>query len=290
VRPHEGPIARDMRGFLYRYRVLILLLLLAMVGMHSLSLHLAGKPSPGPVGKIILDIWAPIIKVTSYPLSKISKFFSSYLFLVNVKERNQVLERENSALKAELARVRESELEGIRCREMLGFSQLIPKQLAAARVISRSLFSEFRTVDVDKGTYHGVQEGMVAMAPSGLVGYISSSSTLTSKVRLITDVKSAVDAVIQRTRANAIVKGYNSNLCVLKYLDNPLDVIQGDMVVSSGMGGVFPKGILVGTVSEVKKSPEGVLVEIFLKPSVDMEKLEELWIVPKMYETEGNKK
>jgi rod shape-determining protein MreC len=148
-------------------------------------------------------------------------------------------------------------------------------------------------VTVNKGETNGVKKGMAVISPEGVVGQILKTAPYHSTVLLITDYNSALDSIIQRTRAKAIVEGIGENLCQLKYLLRSEDVMIGDVVVTSGLGGNFPKGLMVGEIRKVDKKEHGIFQHAELVPSVDLTKLEEVLIIaespPPQQEEKGKK-
>jgi len=118
------------------------------------------------------------------------------------------------------------------------------------------------------------------IAPEGVVGQILKTAPYHSTVLLITDYNSAIDTIVQRTRAKAIVEGRGENRCQLKYLLRTEDVIVGDVVVTSGLGGNLPKGLMVGEIRKVDKREHGIFQYAELVPSVDLTKLEEVLVIP----------
>jgi rod shape-determining protein MreC len=121
---------------------------------------------------------------------------------------------------------------------------------------------------------------MVVIAPEGVVGQILKTAPYHSTVLLITDYSSAIDAIVQRTRAKAIVEGRGENRCQLKYLLRSEDVSVGDVAITSGLGGNFPKGLMVGEIRKVEKMEHGIFQYAELVPSVDLTKLEEVLVIP----------
>ena len=124
-----------------------------------------------------------------------------------------------------------------------------------------------------------MQKGMAVISPEGVVGQILKTAPHYATVLLITDYNSAIDAIVQRTRAKAIVEGKEENRCQLKYLLRTEDVAVGDIVITSGLGGIFPKGLTVGEIRKVEKKGHGVFQYAELVPSVDLTKLEEVLIL-----------
>jgi rod shape-determining protein MreC len=154
-------------------------------------------------------------------------------------------------------------------------------QTIAARVIGRERSSIFKTILLDKGSSNGLKVGLPVVAVGGVVGRIIDVSWNVSKVLLFIDYNSNIDALVQNARAQGILQGSGSKGCVLKYVQRLENVNVGDAVVSSGLAGVFPKGLLLGTVISVDKEETSLFQKISVAPSVDVSKLEEVLVIVK---------
>ncbi|OQY59957.1 MAG: hypothetical protein B6245_03935 [Desulfobacteraceae bacterium 4572_88] len=124
-----------------------------------------------------------------------------------------------------------------------------------------------------------LKKSVPVVIPEGVVGLVTDISTHYSKVLLLVDQNSAVDALVQRTRARGIIKGGTAGRCLFKYVLRKHDIVESDIVVSSGLDGVFPKGLRVGTVSNVTRRNSGIFQEVTVIPYVDFEKLEEVLVI-----------
>jgi rod shape-determining protein MreC len=145
-------------------------------------------------------------------------------------------------------------------------------------VVGRSLTPEFRTLIIDAGTADGVGPGMAVVTAEGLVGFVAVAVPHAAKVVLITDASARVDAIIQRTRGQTMVFGRGKSQCTLEYLTDA-DVVNGDRIITSGIGGVFPKGITVGVVSSINRGQTSAPQGIWLLPVVDLDAVEEVAIL-----------
>jgi rod shape-determining protein MreC len=134
-------------------------------------------------------------------------------------------------------------------------------------------------VTIDKGEKQGLRKGMAVISPEGVVGQILKTSPDYATVLLITDYNSGIDAIVQRTRAKGIVEGKEGNRCQLKYLLRTEDVEPGDVVITSGLDGKFPKGLMVGEIQEIDKRHFGVFQYAELVPKVDLARLEEVFVI-----------
>ena len=203
---------------------------------------------------------------------------NDYLYLVNVSKENRGLLNKNAKLRAELGSVTELKLENERLRKLLEFKQDTQMELLAARVIGNDLLPEHNTLTINRGTKHGVKSHMAAITVGGVVGYVIRPQYLTSQVLLLTDRYASIDAIVQRTRARGIVEGLNKESCQLNYIKNQF-VHQGDLVVTSGLQDIFPKGFPIAIVEKIKKTLMHVSSEILLKPVVNPLNLEEIFII-----------
>jgi rod shape-determining protein MreC len=192
---------------------------------------------------------------------------------VTFRKRIAELENENHQMK-------EMVLANERMTRLLQFRERMATPMIAAEIIGQDPSSWFKSVTIDKGESHGVQKGMAVISPDGVIGQILKTAPHYSTVLLITDYSSAINAIVQRTRARAIVEGKGENRCQLKYLLRTEDVSPGDVVVTAGSGGNFPKGLMVGEIQKVEKKGLGVFQHAELIPSVDLTKLEEVFVIP----------
>jgi rod shape-determining protein MreC len=151
--------------------------------------------------------------------------------------------------------------------------------MVGAEVIGQDPSSWFKSVTIDRGERDGVKKGMAVISPAGVIGQVLKTAPHYASVLLITDYNSAVDSVVQRTRAKAIVEGKGENRCQLKYLLRAEEAAVGDIVVTSGLGGNFPKGLMVGEINKVDKKGHGVFQYAELVPSVDLTQLEEVFVI-----------
>jgi rod shape-determining protein MreC len=169
--------------------------------------------------------------------------------------------------------------EAARLREYVGYAERTRTPVALARIVLRSYVPEVHTALIDRGSESGVAPGMIAVTPRGLVGYVTGATRSLSRVRLITDPLSAVNAVVQRSRATGVVKGSAEGVCRLHYVKWTDDVKPGDLVLSSGQG-VFPPGVLIGYIARIERSDKEYVEEMVLRLAVDLDRLESVSLLP----------
>ena len=149
----------------------------------------------------------------------------------------------------------------------------------AATVISNSASSWFRTITVDKGSDAGIHQGMAVITPRGVVGKVVSMDKNTAKVLLLTDHKSGLDIITQRTRVRGIVSGSVDGEPIVKYMGRNEDVRPGDRLITSGLDGTFPKGLLVGTIVGIEDEAPGLFQRVRVSLAVDPLVMEEVLFI-----------
>lgn len=202
-----------------------------------------------------------------------------YLDLVGIKKQNNLLKMELAQLNAQLGALTELKLENERLSHLLGFKQASKMNLLAARVIGRDLLPDHNTITVNRGLSHGVQKNMAALTTGGVIGYAFRVENDSSQILLLTDRYAVIDAIVQRSRARGLVEGMSRTNCRLRYLKRSDDVKVGDLVVTSGLFNIFPKGFPIGVVTSIDKSRYGMTQEVEIKPAVEPLNLEEIFIV-----------
>jgi rod shape-determining protein MreC len=202
-----------------------------------------------------------------------------YLDLIGVKRENQALKTKLAEQNALLGTMTELKMENERLGQLLGFKQNSKMDLLAARVIARDMMPDHNTLTVDRGTNHGIQKNMAVITIGGVVGYTMRVENNTSLILLLTDTYAVVDAVVQRSRARGLVEGTGAATARLNYLKRSDDLKIGDLVVTSGLDNIFPKGFPIGSITAIDKSRYGMTQEVEMKPTVEPMNLEEIFIV-----------
>lgn len=187
---------------------------------------------------------------------------------------------EIQSLKEEIIRLREVKEENQRLKSLLNFTQEQPDfQFLGARVIGIDPTGLIQAIVVDRGSKDGIKEGMAVVAPGGLVGQVTDVFESSARVLLITDPRSAVAAIGQRSRSQGVVRGNPDRSLAWDYVPQGDDVKEGDLVISSGLGGVFPKGLLIGQVKSVRRQDVAIFQEVHVEPAARMQELDSLLII-----------
>ncbi len=203
------------------------------------------------------------------------------MFLVGTRQENVALLTENRKLLNEISRLRETLQENNRLRGLLDFREQMELETVVARVIGKDVSNEYRAIRLNRGESSGIMKDMAVVTSQGVVGRILRTTASTADVVTVVDTLSAIDAIDERSRARGIVEGLSDDLCQLRFALRTDDIAPNDILISSGLGGIFPKGVPVGIVSKVRKQTYGITQEVEVRPAVDFSKLEEVLVIVK---------
>lgn len=267
--------------YINRIRTLWIWIFLLFFSLFLISSNLGKGKSWNASEQVIIEITAPFQNFFKKTINGTRGFWSKYFGLVNTHNENDRLRKEIDILRMENSNYTELLASYQRLQELLQFKETINQQVLAAQVIGWDPTGWFKSVIIDKGIRSGLKVNMPVVNANGVVGRLVSVSNNYAKVLLIIDQNSAVDCIIQRSRDNGIIKGVSSKSCKLDYVLKTSDVLVGDIVVTSGLGRVFPKGVPVGEVLEVEDLPGELFKVVKVAPMVDFTKLEELLIILK---------
>ncbi len=268
-----------MLVLLKRYTLFFSALFFLLSALLILTFYAAeDRETPFPQ-KLLLQSSFPIQQKARGVVTWIKGIGEEYIFLIRVRQENRELKRLVSALREENNRLKEVTLSEARLKRLYSVQSRYSENSIIARVYGRDPSSWFKSLLVDKGGQDDISKDMAVVSADGVVGRIMEVSGRTAKVLLITDPNSAVDVILQRSRSQAIMEGKSDEACILKYVQKSDDVQVGDRVITSGMGGIFPKGLLTGTVSKVDRKKPGIFQYIEVIPAVDFGRLEEVLVL-----------
>ncbi len=236
-------------------------------------------PTWNPAEQFVIEITAPFQKLIKQTTKSTEELWLNYFRLVDVHHENTQLKNEIHVLKMANSRYRELLATQERLEELLQFKQTINRPVLAAQVIGLDPTGWFKSVIIDKGKWAGLRLDMPVVNAFGVVGRVVSVSSNYAKVLLIIDQNSAVDCLVQRSRDRGMLKGLMSEICKLDYVAKSNDITMGDIVVTSGLGGVFPKGLPVGRILDVKEISGELFKDIKIRTAVDFSKLEEVLVI-----------
>jgi rod shape-determining protein MreC len=204
--------------------------------------------------------------------------WSGYVNLRQVQQENNTLKQELQTLQVRLQQERAEAQRTDNLRQLLELRDRANLDTVAAEVIAGAASPDFRTVTIDKGSSDQLATDMAVISPAGVVGRVILPSRRASKVQLLIDRNAAAGALIERTRVQGVVVGVGDGLLRLQYVPGTADVKTGDLVVTSGIDGIYPKGFVIGTIEHTDRGV-GAYHEIAVRPAVDFARLEEVLIV-----------
>lgn len=246
-----------------------------------LTAYSARNPEMSRFGYVIIaEIQRPFQVATDRILFSVSSLWEDYINLVNTQNENKRLTARLAVLESMNSNLIEYKSENERLRKMLSAAEEDKLKVLAASIIGFDSMSFSETVILDRGSRHGIKTEMPVLQGNSVVGQIVAVSPNSSKVLLITDPASAVDCIVQDSRVRGTIRGTSrKNLCDLNFVLPEDRVLSGSRVITSGMDGIFPKGLLVGEISSVEQDIGKMFQKIKVIPAVDFTKLENVLIV-----------
>jgi rod shape-determining protein MreC len=231
--------------------------------------------------KTLVWLTAPIQKGIVWTIDGAASFWRDYIYLVDIRAENLHLRNDIDELQRRLTEFSEIQSENLRLRTLIEMRDAIPTyRVLGARVIGVGMAPAARVIRIDRGLADGLRVGDAVIAGSGLVGRVSLVLSGYAEVTLIVDGRSAVDIVTQTHRSRGILSGTGGDdACVIDYLFRSVEVSVGEKVVTSGLGGSFPPGLLVGTISRVAAPEVGMYQKVELRPAVSFASIEEVLVV-----------
>jgi len=272
-----------MRDILYRLRVPLLfgaILLLSLVSMHGD--RRARAEGPGELGfarGLVLDVTVPLQKMVAAPVDLMRDTWQRYVALVDLQHENDSLRAQLAALREENLQYREALVASGRLKRIAEMRDEFETPMLPMEVVGQDVSPWFRSVLLDRGHSNGVRSGMPVVTDSGVVGLVTATSENAGRTMLLLDRQSAIDGIVQRSRVRGIVRGRGGDRLEFEFVVGGADVSVGDVVISSGLDGVYPKGLRVGEVEEVVASSYGLTQRAILKPAVDFGRLEQVFVV-----------
>ncbi len=261
-----------------RNRVVLVSATLLLAALLMLSIGSREQRSD-PFAGVVLEIVRPLQVSVVAAVDAVERTWSSYFSLVGTREENERLRRRVLDLEEQLVQRAEAERADRRLQEMLDFRATLPEPAVPAQIIGRDPLPWSGTITINKGGSDGIARNAAVVSQHGVVGQIIAISAHSARVLLITDHNSGVDAIVQRSRARGVVKGALDGRCIMKYVQRSDDVVVGDRVVTSGLDGIFPKGIAVGEVTDVDLDQRGLLKTADIAPSAPLGRIEEVLVV-----------
>lgn len=268
-----------MRVFSERWKSIALFLCLLLFALFLTTLRTRMASRTSIFEAFVLSVIMPIQEGIHGVTQGVEDLWNGYINLIQVRSENLRLRQQLAEVQGELHRYQEAYLQQQRLHDLLSFRSPVFSTPLVAEVVGIDPSQWAEVVTVNKGAQNQVRKDMAVVTHRGLVGRTIEISPHYSTVLLLTDRRSAVDALVQRTRARGIVVGKSRRLCELRYVDFHADIRVGDAIISSGLGEVYPKGLLIGTVVAVHQKSYGLFHNVEVKPAVNLAKLEEVLVL-----------
>ena len=268
-----------MLDLLRKYKVAIVVGAVLLAAFIFYSLNLKNREHATSFERGVLDLVAPVSGVVGKMNGTVKGVWSNYIDLIEVRQENRQLRESIKILNSRLLETGEAVTANERLKMLLGLKKSLAAPTVAASVIGEDGSPWFKTILIDRGSADGLREGLPVVASDGVVGQLIKVAAGSSRVLLLTDHASGIAGTVQRSRARGVVKGLGRGRCSLEFALHEEDVKLGDIVVTSGIGQVFPKGLPVGEVTMVKKGDYGIFQTVEIRPKVNISHLEEVLVI-----------
>lgn len=254
----------------------IIVLLISFVGVAKRNQTL---DETSAFENILINSFAPIQSSVTNVRTEVTSFFDHYVANLNASKENVQLKRRVAELESQINAYEELERENQRLKNLLQFGQGLGYKKVLAQVVAWDASSDYRVIRINKGLSDGVRLQSPVVTSQGLVGYIYRLTDHFADILTVLDNNNRIDGLIQRVRAHGIVEGFNNEKSIMKYVSRAEPIILGDVVITSGLGNIYPKGIQVGTVSRIERESYGITQNVEITPAVDFGRLEEVVIL-----------
>ena len=226
---------------------------------------------------VTFGAFAEVQRGASSLIGGLQTSWDDYLALQSVRSDNEQLRRELAQLQVALQQERALAQQSRGLAQLLKLREQVQLDTVAAAVIAGSASPDFRTLTIDKGSTDGLRPDMAVIAPAGVVGRVITPSARAAKVQLLVDRNAAAGVLVERSRAQGVVEGTGGGLR-LNYVSSTADVQPGDVVSTSGIDGIYPKGFVVGQIESVQRGA-GTFGAIVIRPAVDFSSIEAVLVV-----------
>ena len=272
-----------MRDFLRRIRLPLvfaaLLLLTTTLMVVDRRTMLEGGSDHSWFSGVLIEIAIPIQKLIRWPVDLLGEAWTDYIALVDLRRDNERLRSRVAALEEETLQFREALVASGNLERIVQMRENFEVPLLPSEVVGQDVFPWFRSILLDRGRSHEVLSGMPVVSDHGVVGLVTATSPHASRAMMLLDRQSAVDAIIQRSRARGIVRGKGTGKLEFVFMVRGDDVQPKDVVITSGVGGVYPKGLRIGTIRAVQTDEARLLHKASVRPSVDFGRIEQVFIM-----------
>jgi rod shape-determining protein MreC len=256
----------------------LLFVLVVVAQIVLVSAQLTSKSGRPVLQAVAFGLVAEVQRLGAGAVDAVSSTWRGYFDLRGIRDENARLRAQLADAQIRLQQERALAQRSAELAALLDLRGRVPLETTAAAVVAAAATPDFRTVTIDKGTGAGLRPDMAVLSPEGVVGRVIVPSARAAKVQLLIDRNAAAGALLERTRAQGVVVGTGEDGLKLDYVLGTADVTVGDVVVTSGIDGIYPKGFVIGRVEFVERSGSAYR-EIRVRPAVDFTSLEDVLVV-----------
>lgn len=268
-----------MWELLKKYRVAAVTGLVLLTAFLVYASNLKDREEANFFERGVMTLFSPVLRIASRIEAGVDGLYRNYIALTDVRRQNVALLEQLRLMNTRLIAEQETLNANERLKKLLALKESMRARTVAASIIGEDGAPWFKTLMLDRGSADGFGEGMPVLAAEGVVGQIIKVSSNSSRVLLLTDHASAIAAVVQRSRARGVVRGAGNGRLSLEFSLKEDDVKVGDQILTSGIGGNFPKGVPIGEVTMVKKGEYGIFQVVEVRPAVLISRLEEVLVL-----------
>lgn len=262
----------------FRYRPGFVLGAAMALHLVAISLQVTTRTGDTIFTGVVFGGFSELQRGTGWLTGGVRSVWTEYIALRQVRAENDALRAEVGALQVALQQERAAAERADAFRRLLEFKARTPLTMTGADVIGAGASPEFRTITIDKGDNDGLAPNMAVIAAAGVVGRVTVPSARASLVQLLVDANAAAGALITRSRVQGVIVGAGDQGLRMDYVPATGDVVAGDEVVTSGIDGLYPKGLAIGVVERVERG-DGLYHRITVRPAVDFSRLEDVLVV-----------
>ncbi len=270
----------------FKSKFFIILAILTVILLIFMAISTAEGEKAGFLGDAIGTVATPVQRVFRSIGTATENFFTSFKSNSYYRQENEKLTARISELETKTRELYALQNENERLRGLLSLSETHTEyEMVGARVIAKDPGAWYSAFKIDKGTKDGLRKHDVVLTDKGLVGYIYEVGSTWSSVVSIIDAKSAVGCIVERTGDAAVVEGsvelMTEGKCHLLYLSRDAEIAEGDFVETSGLGGIYPEGLLIGKIKSLSVDAQGLYYEAVVEPAVDFDRVSEVMVIRK---------
>ena len=276
-RPPERETPERVQAFVSRHRAFFILLAVLVAQLLLLSVQITRNRKARLIQVWAVAVFDPFARTLRASYDATAGAWRSYRDLSGAQQQNRELNLQLVAARSQIQQLSQQAAEAHRLRDLLEFRNHLPFQAVAAEVIASSPGETSKAIFIDKGMDAGLTPDLAVMTPAGVVGKIIAVFPHTAQVILITDASSGVACTLEKNRVQGILKGGSLNLCQIRYVMNEATVSVGEMVLTSGLDQIYPKGLPVGSVAEIAEG--NIYKTIKVQPAAALDRLETVLVV-----------